>query len=200
MSRLEAKWLSLVPAQPWKNGGGITRPLAELDNEWRVSLANVDANGPYSRFEGMIRLSLVIKGKGVVLRNSEAVIALEYHVSTLYDGSLDWTASLIDAPVVALNVMARSDKYLPSASILTTQMKLPQGAAAVILSGHSRCTVRPADSDATVEIPPRHFVVVNSVSEPMEVCRDIEHPLGSNPPLVALIKPVEPNHRRSHIA
>ncbi|MCY1212191.1 HutD [compost metagenome] len=192
MSRLEAKLLSLVPAQPWKNRGGVTRALAEIDNEWRVSLANVDANGPYSRFEGMTRLSLVIEGKGVVLHNREGRVALEYHVPALYDGALDWTASLIEGPVAALNIMARKDRYLPSASILTTPMTLPQGAAAVILSGNSRCTTRLADSDATVEIPPWHFVVVNPVSEPMEVSRDIVHPIGSNPPIVALIKPVEP--------
>ncbi|SOZ19469.1 HutD/Ves family protein [Cupriavidus taiwanensis] len=200
MSHIKAKWLSLVPAQPWKNGGGFTRLLAELDNEWRVSLANVDANGPYSRFEGMTRLSLVIEGNGVVLRSEDAVVALEHHVPTLYDGSLDWTASLLDGPVVALNIMAHTGRYLPSASILTTQMTLRQGTAAAILSGHSRCTLRLAGSDVIVEIPPQHFVAVNTVAEPMEISRDIENPIGGKPPIVALVEPIGPKSSRRHIA
>ncbi|MEC4600651.1 HutD family protein, partial [Burkholderia vietnamiensis] len=44
-------------ASPWKNGGGVTReiaaypPGAALDAfAWRVSVADVGAGGPFSRF------------------------------------------------------------------------------------------------------------------------------------------------------
>ncbi|EGD04024.1 hypothetical protein B1M_13530, partial [Burkholderia sp. TJI49] len=47
-------------ASPWKNGGGVTReiaafpPGAALDAfAWRVSVADVGAAGPFSRFDGI---------------------------------------------------------------------------------------------------------------------------------------------------
>jgi len=54
--------MKLIPADamrrmPWKNGGGVTTEIAiapegaTLDNfDWRVSTAQVDAAGPFSRF------------------------------------------------------------------------------------------------------------------------------------------------------
>lgn len=199
MSQLEVKWLSLVPVQPWKNGGGVTRLLAERARDWRVSLANVEANGPYSRFDGMTRLSLIVEGKGVVLRSAERVVPLEYLVPTLYDGSVDWTASLIDAPVVALNLMARSDKYVPSAQLLNTEVALPAGSAAVILAGHSRCVVY-GKTGTAIAIPPRQFLAIPSAEEPMRVVRDAGNPIGNHPPVVALIEPIENSAPRRNFA
>ena len=199
MSQLEVKWLSLVPAQPWKNGGGVTRLLAERHSDWRVSLADVEANGPYSRFDGMTRLSLIVEGKGVVLRGAERVLPLEYLVPTIYDGSIDWTASLIDAPVVALNIMARTDRYVPSAQILHTEVTLAPGSAAVILAGHSRCVVY-GDDGTAIAIPPRQFLAIPSVVKPMRVVRDAGSPIGNYPPVVALIESIENRASRRNFA
>jgi len=59
-------------AQPWKNGGGVTRELLRLpaDGDWdlRISLADIDADGPFSPFEGVERWFAVIEGAGVLLR------------------------------------------------------------------------------------------------------------------------------------
>lgn len=190
---LDAKWVSLVPAEPWKNGGGLTRLLAESGNEWRVSLANVEVNGPYSRFEDMTRLSLILEGKGVVLRAGGEIVPLDYLVPTIYDGSVEWAASLVDAPVVALNIMARTGKYRPSASVVGAEVGLPQGSAAVILSGHSRCVVQGEHTGTAISIPPRHFLAIPSIEEAMHVLRDAAHPIGNHPPVVALIEPIESN-------
>ena len=44
-------------ARPWKNGGGITHEVIRVpadpeDFRWRVSMAEVAASGPFSRFTG----------------------------------------------------------------------------------------------------------------------------------------------------
>jgi uncharacterized protein len=48
-----------VPAQPWRNGGGVTRTLLARPrgDAWqvRVSVADVAVNGPFSRFPGVER-------------------------------------------------------------------------------------------------------------------------------------------------
>ncbi len=60
-----------VTPQPWRNGGGETRALLvrPRGDRWqvRVSVADVDANGPFSRFPGVQRWFAVLEGAGVVL-------------------------------------------------------------------------------------------------------------------------------------
>lgn len=61
-------------ASPWKNGGGVTReigafpPGAALDAfAWRVSVADVGAAGPFSRFDGIDRTLVLLSGAGMTL-------------------------------------------------------------------------------------------------------------------------------------
>ena len=60
-----------VPAQPWRNGGGVTRELLALPEggDWRVriSVADVASNGPFSTFAGVDRWFAVLDGAGVEL-------------------------------------------------------------------------------------------------------------------------------------
>jgi hypothetical protein len=59
-----------VPPQPWKNGGGTTRELLAWPRPpaggCELSVAEVAADGPFSRFEGVQRWFAVLQGAGVV--------------------------------------------------------------------------------------------------------------------------------------
>ncbi|MEJ1966813.1 MAG: HutD family protein [Gammaproteobacteria bacterium] len=64
---------------PWKNGGGETREIAvspagaALDAlDWRVSLATVASDGPFSVFSGVTRTLSVIRGAGINLQVGDA--------------------------------------------------------------------------------------------------------------------------------
>ena len=57
------------PSRLWKNGGGTTRdilvspPGASLDGfDWRLSLAQVDRDGPFSRFDNVDRTLILLSG------------------------------------------------------------------------------------------------------------------------------------------
>ncbi|NYE61961.1 hypothetical protein FHW58_003168 [Duganella sp. 1224] len=59
---------------PWKNGGGSTTEIAvspagaTLDDfEWRVSLATIAQDGPFSSFPGIDRSLALVDGDGVLL-------------------------------------------------------------------------------------------------------------------------------------
>jgi environmental stress-induced protein Ves len=61
-------------ARPWKNGGGTTRdiavspPGASLDTfDWRLSLAQVDRDGPFSRFDNVDRTLVLLSGAMTLL-------------------------------------------------------------------------------------------------------------------------------------
>ena len=63
--------LADVAATPWRNGGGVTRELVvwppQGEWQWRMSVAEVEASGPFSRFEGVQRWFAVLQGAGVAL-------------------------------------------------------------------------------------------------------------------------------------
>ena len=59
---------------PWKNGGGVTTEIAVFpeaagldDFEWRLSMATVATDGPFSLFAGVDRTLAVLDGEGIVL-------------------------------------------------------------------------------------------------------------------------------------
>jgi len=53
-------------AMPWKNGGGVTHEIARSDDEpspqWRISLATLEGDGPFSDFAGYDRTIVPIEG------------------------------------------------------------------------------------------------------------------------------------------
>ena len=57
---------------PWKNGGGSTDEIATYPRgagldafDWRVSIAHVASDGPFSRFPGVERTITLLEGAGM---------------------------------------------------------------------------------------------------------------------------------------
>ncbi|AUA57375.1 Various environmental stresses-induced protein [Achromobacter spanius] len=116
MRPLHASWLAVTP-EPWKNGGGVTRTLsvdaAQQPPRWRVSVADIDRDGPYSRFPGYDRVSVVLTGGGVelVVDAAEAAdvadagrITLAPGVATAFAGDAALHSRLVNGPVRVLNL------------------------------------------------------------------------------------------------
>lgn len=113
---------------PWKNGGGDTREImaspsgATLDSlDWRVSLATVASDGPFSVFNGIQRTLCVIRGAGIRLQVGSDPIAtlLEDSAPYSFDGEAMTSATLIDGPIVDLNVMSRRGHWRHAVKRLT---------------------------------------------------------------------------------
>ena len=103
---------------PWKNGGGTTRELLAwpTPQDWtlRLSVAQVDADGPFSRFDGITRWFAVLSGAGVRLHMSDAgqTHSLDAFSSPLvFDGALGVDCTLIDGLTQDFNLMARSARH-----------------------------------------------------------------------------------------
>ncbi|WP_114961913.1 HutD/Ves family protein [Tritonibacter mobilis] len=94
---------------PWKNGGGTTRELAVREGAdgliWRLSLAEIAQNGPFSAFSGLWRVHTIIAGKGLRLHSSEAELEAKPLTPLEFDGGLALEAQLIDGPCRAVNVI-----------------------------------------------------------------------------------------------
>jgi len=96
--------------QPWKNGGGITREIAVSpegaeDFTWRISMAEVSAAGPFSRFPGIDRHLTVLSGR-MRLDMPDGRHVLDAGDSTAFAGDVPVEATPL-LPVIDLNVMTR---------------------------------------------------------------------------------------------
>jgi uncharacterized protein len=94
---------------PWKNGGGITREIAIARAGdtliWRLSIADVGVDGPFSKFEGLSRILTVIEGRGMELIFPDAILQADYAVPVSFDGALDIRSRLKDGPLRDLNLI-----------------------------------------------------------------------------------------------
>ncbi|MCM2476064.1 HutD family protein [Rhizobium sp. CG5] len=101
---------------PWKNGGGETVEIAVSptgssveDFDWRISMATVATDGPFSAFAGIDRTLTVLEGQGMTLEI--AGMGMVHLGSTsdpmAFPGDVAVHATLSEGPIVDFNVMTR---------------------------------------------------------------------------------------------
>ncbi|WP_174875869.1 HutD/Ves family protein [Vogesella oryzae] len=105
-----------LPVTPWKNGGGITRqllvypPAANLDTfTLRISIADVDSDGPFSDFSGVDRTLGLLSGNGLALHEDGKEIASLHAGGPLlaFDGGRAISSTRLNGKVQDFNVMTR---------------------------------------------------------------------------------------------
>jgi environmental stress-induced protein Ves len=163
---------------PWKNGGGETRevlvspPGATLDLiDWRISLATVASDGPFSVFNGIERTLCVLRGEGIRLQVGDAAPTLLQRGSApfTFDGETPASASLVNGPIVDLNVMTRRGRFRHSVARRTVEgsMRLQISTDTVVFceDGALRCSSNGTTSDLGAE----DCAVVAPDSSPLEL-------------------------------
>ncbi len=106
-------------ARPWKNGGGVTFDVlsfpegSTLENfGWRISIAEVASDGPFSRFEGIDRSTAILRGRGSASSSAMAARKTSARCPPLaYPGDVATDCTLLNGPVRDLNVMTRRGIY-----------------------------------------------------------------------------------------
>jgi environmental stress-induced protein Ves len=105
---------------PWKNGGGATTEIAISPAgaslkafDWRVSMARVASDGPFSDFPGIDRTLAVVKGNGLVLTiGEEAAVTLSSGANAVsFSGDRPTSARLTAGEITDLNVMTRRGRF-----------------------------------------------------------------------------------------
>ena len=110
----------VVPAneyrrERWRNGAGWTREIAAEPEggawTWRLSIAEIEQDAPFSRFEGVDREIVLLSGNGVRLRFDDGnVQALEPpHGRLRFAGEAGVHGELIDGPTQDFNLMWRRE-------------------------------------------------------------------------------------------
>ncbi|HTO57806.1 MAG TPA: HutD family protein [Pseudomonadales bacterium] len=104
--------IARLPSEPWRNGYGTTRTVAtggaaESNGwDWRVSVADIASDGPFSIFPGVDRHLALVEGRGVVLYGDArtARVTRIGQVAT-FAGEESLHARLLDGPVRVWNLM-----------------------------------------------------------------------------------------------
>jgi len=109
----------------WKNGGGSTKQLliwpkgADLSNfDFRISIATISSDGPFSLFHGIDRQLCILEGEGVRLKikgndlgQSEEIVLRPNDPPFCFSGETKIESMLLDKKVLDFNVMRRSTSY-----------------------------------------------------------------------------------------
>ena len=151
---------------PWANGLGITAdvflwPPAIEEWTWRLSIADVSDDVPFSVMAGIDRHIMVANGTGMalVIDGAPEVRMDEQFGPLAFDGDSVTTCRLIDGPINDLNLMVRRGRALgslrsirlPAGSTLTTE---PDDVAMVVLTGVLRLDNEPLSGFDAVLLDP----------------------------------------------
>ena len=117
---------------PWKNGGGETQEIAVFpqsasvgDFDWRISMATVASDGPFSLFPEIDRIITIIDGDAITLSIEGRDPALLDQSSEPYafPGDVTTSGQLRNGTIADLNLMVR--RGLPHSVVRIDLPRLP---------------------------------------------------------------------------
>ncbi|CAG0950961.1 Protein Ves [Burkholderiales bacterium] len=152
---------------PWRNGAGHTSEIAAgPDAEafaWRVSIAEIERDGPFSDWPGVDRTLVLLDGRGVVLAQDDVEVAmLAQHEPYRFAGDRACSCRLVRGPARAFNLMVRRTRARGDVVVVEGAAAIAgpfrhgvcyaaQGASECLLPGH-----------APIGVAPGHALVVDA--------------------------------------
>ena len=122
---------------PWRNGLGNTTqmcvewPPNASDFHWRLSMAPVQNDGPFSDFTGYQRTLVLIEGNGITLHHGTGQTDRLSHRFDIarFDGAAHTDARLHNGPITDLNVMTQAGICTADVHVLEKRTHLFNAAA-----------------------------------------------------------------------
>jgi environmental stress-induced protein Ves len=119
------------------------------DFSWRASIAELSAGGPFSTFEGIDRVIVLLRGAGVHLRSSDATI--DHRLDTplvpfAFAGEAAISASLLGGPSSDFNVMTRRGSRKADVRIIETNERLASSLSGVVFAASGAWSARTGDA------------------------------------------------------
>ncbi|GAA1499129.1 HutD/Ves family protein [Paeniglutamicibacter kerguelensis] len=145
-----------ISPAPWRNGGGVTRQivsgklgvLGTLEAvpgdgwDWRLSIADVESEGPFSAFAGMTRILTVIEGEGLAINIDGVEQRLGRYEPLQFDGGAATSSTLPAGPIRDFNLITRSGTVNGQIDIEELSPEHPRklfaGQLGVLLQGRAR--------------------------------------------------------------
>ena len=134
----------------WKNGAGWTSEILRMpdgeDWQWRLSIAEIESDAPFSTFPGVQRELVLLSGNGLRLRfdNGDTRDLLPPHDKIRFAGERAAIGELIDGPTRDFNLMWKRDAidaqlwHRPLVGTMVVFVDMEEIWAVHVLSGHAR--------------------------------------------------------------
>jgi environmental stress-induced protein Ves len=150
---------------PWANGRGTSYEIASDRNEagewaWRLAMAPVNEDGPFSRIECVNRSLAVVEGAGMLLSVDRKKLPCLPMQVVQFRGDAITEATLTDGPIMDINLMVRRKEAEGEMAIITNAGLL-NGASIVVAVGGS-AQVKSGDSTIDLE---RHDSILECDAE-----------------------------------
>jgi uncharacterized protein len=146
-----------VAPRAWKNGAGLTRELAASpadatlgDFDWRISIADIARDAPFSAFPGVDRCIVLLDGGGMWLRSASGRTRhrLERPFEPFrFAGDEAIDATLLEGPSTDFNVMTRAGRWLADVQPGADRGTIAPADAAFVLCWRGRAMVQTDASD-----------------------------------------------------
>jgi environmental stress-induced protein Ves len=131
----------------WKNDGGWTTELARRDDDaggflWRVSIAEIEREGPFSAFPGIERDLLLLEGNGIELDigDQPARRLARRFERVHFAGEADVHCRQLAGPTRDFNVMARRDSVVADVTarpLVGSMLLFPETGAEWLIHVHA---------------------------------------------------------------
>ena len=139
---------------PWANGRGTSYEIASDRTEagewtWRLAMAPVNEDGPFSRMECVNRSLAVVDGAGMLLSVDRKKLQCLPMQVVRFRGDAITEATLTDGPIMDINLMVRR-KEADGEMAIVSNAGLLNGASIVVALGGS-AQVKCGDSTYDLE-------------------------------------------------
>ena len=154
---------------PWANGRGTSYEIVSDRNEagewtWRLAMAPVNEDGPFSRIECVNRSLAVVEGAGMLLSVDRKKLQCLPMQVVRFRGDAVTEAALTDGPIMDINLMVRR-KEAEGEMAMVSDAGLLNGVNIVVAVGGS-AQVKSGDSIIELE---RHDSVLECDADTMSL-------------------------------
>ena len=128
---------------PWANGRGTSFEIASDRNEagewsWRLAMAPVNENGPFSRIECVNRSLAVVEGAGMLLSVDRKKLQCLPMQVVQFRGDAITEATLTDGPIMDINLMVRRKEADGEMAIVSDAGLLNSASIVVAVGGSAQ--------------------------------------------------------------
>lgn len=173
---------------PWKNGGGVTREIVcqppgagMTDFDWRVSIAHIASDGPFSAFPGVDRTITLLSGGGVHLLSEGGEV--DHRLDTplapfVFAGEAPIHARLLAGDCHDFNVMTRRSACSATLQVLRSACDWPAASQGLLIAVQEHWQLEGAHAQTLL---PQHGLWWSEASPAWRL-----QPQGDDPALLAL--------------
>ena len=150
---------------PWANGRGTSYEIASDRNDsgewtWRLAMAPVNEDGPFSRIECVNRFLAVVEGNGMLLSVDRKKLQCQPLQVVRFRGDAITEAALTNGPITDINLMIRRKEAEGEMAVVSELGLIGRASIVVALGGSAQVKC----GDSTIDLE-RHDSILECDAE-----------------------------------